>query len=81
MEINLEDRNIGRLVQTACHYCGLQPKWPKVHGIDRKDNTVGYVHNNCVPSCKDCNFMKGTLGYVYFIRKCNEIAQIHPRKA
>lgn len=29
-----------------------------VHGIDRVDNNLGYVKNNCVSCCKQCNTAK-----------------------
>lgn len=28
------------------------------NGIDRVDNNIGYIKENCVPCCKKCNFMK-----------------------
>lgn len=30
----------------------------KHNGIDRVDNNIGYVTDNCVPCCKDCNIAK-----------------------
>lgn len=30
-------------------------------GIDRVDNTKGYLFENCVPCCKECNFMKADI--------------------
>lgn len=30
----------------------------KHNGIDRVDSNIGYVSDNCVPCCKDCNFAK-----------------------
>jgi predicted protein tyrosine phosphatase len=32
------------------------------NGIDRRDNSVGYTKDNCVPACTDCNFLKSRLG-------------------
>lgn len=37
-----------------CAYCGASP----AQGIDRKDNTLGYVEGNCVPACAQCNYAK-----------------------
>jgi hypothetical protein len=37
-----------------CHYC----KQRDGTGIDRRDNNVGYVKNNCVAACKVCNNRK-----------------------
>lgn len=31
---------------------------PFLHGIDRVENTIGYVKENCVPCCHQCNYAK-----------------------
>lgn len=55
------------IVQHNCTYCGEPPKenhFKKTNGhfmangVDRVDSSVGYVLNNCVPCCEDCNRMK-----------------------
>ena len=79
IELNLLEEDIVGLIQQACHYCGCAPVWPAVVGIDRKDNNQGYVYGNCLPCCSQCNYMKGTLNYATFLRKCSEIAAFHPR--
>lgn len=44
------------------------PDWNVVYnGIDRKDNSQGYVIENCVSCCKVCNTMKSTLTMDQFI--------------
>lgn len=53
------------LVTSDCYYCGLAPQQTpkgvcmapnlKRNGIDRKDNTQGYLFPNCVPCCSFCN--------------------------
>lgn len=42
----------------ACHYCGGELP-PKGVGLDRIENSIGYVACNCVPCCQACNMMKG----------------------
>lgn len=58
------------ITQKACFYCGSSPSKQKrefvYNGIDRVDNEVGYVENNCVPCCWSCNRMKGELGFQLF---------------
>jgi hypothetical protein len=52
-----------------CVYCGIEPR--QIHrrenmlngqfiynGIDRIDNSLGYIFSNCVSCCKTCNYMK-----------------------
>ena len=55
-----------------CHYCGTPPTKPWVshnaqegfvsHGLDRVDNSLGYVAGNCVPACHSCNNAKHEMG-------------------
>jgi len=59
------------LTQGNCQYCGIPPSTRYGacaaqrlngvfigNGIDRVENSVGYTLDNCVPCCKNCNFMK-----------------------
>jgi hypothetical protein len=47
-----------------CHYCGKLVVWKEYnnsgygHNIDRKDNNIGYVKENCVVCCPRCNWAK-----------------------
>ncbi len=43
-------------------------------GIDRLDSSLGYVRGNCVPCCKDCNYMKRDLPLVEFKEHISRIA-------
>ena len=55
-----------------CHYCGEEVSWPKhrtykeqqstnttKYNIDRKNNDLGYIKDNCVVCCTLCNYVKG----------------------
>ena len=55
------------LSKQNCYYCGIEPQneqWYndrlkiKYNGIDRVDNSLGYIITNCVPCCKICNESK-----------------------
>ena len=37
------------------------------NGVDRKDNSIGYILENALPCCRICNRAKWTLGYDEFI--------------
>lgn len=57
-----------KLTQQICHYCGVPPLQINTrkgystsfayNGLDRVDNSIGYVINNVVPCCKVCNIAK-----------------------
>jgi len=71
------------LTQKECFYCGKPPSsvieklrgWGKCiyNGIDRLDNNVGYLAENCVPCCFVCNRMKSTLEKEEFIEHIRRI--------
>jgi hypothetical protein len=45
------------MIKSDCHYCGH--KLNETRGpIDRMDNGIGYLPENCVPCCKICNATK-----------------------
>ena len=55
------------LTSKNCFYCGMEPKQirqryggtPHIYnGLDRVDNSKGYIINNVVPCCKSCNYKK-----------------------
>jgi len=67
------------LVTNNCHYCGRPPmqkvfsgKKEKYNegflysGIDRTDNSKGYIPDNCVSACQICNYAKHSLTYEEF---------------
>lgn len=65
---NITKAKFKELITKDCFYCGAKPSNTKVirgqsfsyNGLDRLDNEKPYTLDNVVPSCKVCNFMKGT---------------------
>lgn len=60
------------LLGQACFYCGASPQSNgkngiKKNGIDRKNNEMGYLPENCVPCCWRCNYLKGDSSYDEFV--------------
>jgi len=53
-----------------CHYCGEENE---THGMDRMDNSKGYVLENLISCCQICNWMKRDLGLNDFIAHCHKI--------
>ena len=58
------------LIKSNCYYCN---DFDIINGIDRQDCLQGYFENNCVPSCKICNFIKGKLSVDDFRKKIKNI--------
>lgn len=73
----LTESQFRELTQQCCFYCGAKPNKLMstgnqqsnytYNGVDRVDNSLGYVISNCVPCCEFCNKAKGTRTYVEFM--------------
>jgi hypothetical protein len=50
------------------------------NGVDRRDNSRGYVKGNMLPACWTCNKMKGKLSYQDFVAAVQNAAK-HLQKA
>jgi hypothetical protein len=62
------------IIELPCYLCGklsIQPE--HTNGIDRYDNKIGYITQNCRPCCGNCNYLKGKLDYDVFINKLIQI--------
>lgn len=58
------------LIGKPCVYCGEEAR-----GVDRINNSLGYIPTNIQPCCSICNHMKHTLGVREFINHCRKIAK------
>lgn len=72
------------LVEQACFYCGAPPATRtfggakasvQIHGIDRKDNSLGYTLTNVVTCCWVCNAMKKHHNVDVFLQHIFQIAR------
>jgi hypothetical protein len=77
LEFKLDRDSIFRiLVIDRCVYCGVEPRQVTTrkgdkftyNGIDRVDNTKGYVPKNVVTCCTTCNKAKHTMSREEFLR-------------
>lgn len=67
-----------------CRWCGAAP-YQRVlppgtspiaaNGIDRLDNTIGYIAGNMVPCCKVCNAMKSGMPEAQFVAHVKRMAK------
>lgn len=83
IEFNLTKDEFMILTKSNCSYCGESPS-KRFHrndyndvtifnGIDRINNQLGYIINNCTTCCERCNFMKGKLPKKEFLEQVNKI--------
>lgn len=84
IDFDLSKEEFLSLIKQKCYYCGDDPANIKrsqhnqmdfviYNGIDRKDNNIGYILNNCLPCCSFCNFSKRDNTQEYFFNKINKI--------
>jgi hypothetical protein len=82
-EFTIELDEFKKLIFSNCYYCGTEPLREtkrknhngkiSYNGIDRVDNSVGYILNNCVPCCTTCNLAKRDMGQTEFITWANKV--------
>ena len=88
-EWTLPDEVASKLLRGSCHYCGAAPS-NEMHngkdrartisysGIDRIDNTIGYVVGNVVSCCQTCNLAKRGMHPKAFIAWARRVASHNP---
>ncbi len=78
----LTDEQALEFFKKDCFYCGARPSITVNsgkgdvlirNGIDRKDSSLGYTMDNCVPCCSRCNYLKSNINFDDFITAINEI--------
>ena len=55
-----------------CSYCGAEIK---TIGLDRIDNSKGYIKDNIISCCRECNTIKRAMTQKDFINKIRKIAK------
>ena len=69
IEFRLSEIEFSKIVQQICYLCGLSDK----NGIDRFDNSKGYLLENCKACCGHCNLMKKDQAYDAILRNAEHI--------
>jgi hypothetical protein len=89
LEWSIPEKQARLLFKSPCAYCNSAPTNHRQRvykdrtlnftysGIDRKDNTVGYTSDNCVPCCSVCNKMKLDHTEEFFIEHIKKILEVH----
>jgi hypothetical protein len=65
----LTGAQFSEISKQSCYLCGLVDK----NGIDRFDNTKGYLLANCKPCCGHCNLMKKDQAYESILKNAEHI--------
>jgi hypothetical protein len=74
---DLTDEYAANITDDACFYCGEETTISRRNGIDRLNNSIGYVIDNCVSCCNTCNMMKRCLDPTTFVDRCGQISMYH----
>ena len=74
---DLTDEYSANITDEPCFYCGEETTISRRNGIDRLNNSVGYVIENCVSCCNVCNMMKRCLDPATFVERCRQISMCH----
>lgn len=53
-EFSMTFGQFSTLINQECQYCPTNPS----RGVDRINNSIGYIISNCAPCCSRCNEMK-----------------------
>ncbi len=80
-------KEVQQLITQPCNYCGIESSIQidvslineervyNFNGIDRVDNTVGYVKGNVVSCCSICNKAKSTQTTISFLSWIDRISK------
>lgn len=73
---DLTKNEFEELISKDCEYCGRSTTAKHQNGIDciNCDPAIGYIISNCVPACRDCNFMKNIMTSEDFIALMKKVA-------
>lgn len=71
LSFELDFETFKEMTQRPCYYCGIDPcrskKRVTYNGIDRRDNSLGYVSGNLVTCCTACNYAKRDMSEADFL--------------
>jgi hypothetical protein len=72
-EITFDEFNA--FVGEPCYFCGHKAEGES-NGIDRYDNSKGYIKENCRPCCEECNRIKHVYPAEFIIDRAHVISKI-----
>lgn len=91
LAFELSETEFRKMTKENCYYCGRLPnqqfkgKKTTIHpyiynGIDRVDNSVGYIPVNVVACCKICNVAKHSMAKEEFLNWIEQVYNFSIRK-
>jgi hypothetical protein len=87
LTFELPDTQMEELLKGKCHYCGFSLEEVRSDlrefaflGIDRLDNTKGYIAGNVVTCCKICNHTKKAMTELSFLAWVKRVSDYQNRK-
>jgi hypothetical protein len=75
LEFTIEKEDYEKFRNGQCYLCGITSSETHKNGIDRIDNSKGYVLGNCRSCCGHCNCMKLDMTYDMFVSHCRQIVK------
>jgi hypothetical protein len=79
-DFQLTEEEYYKIRENSCSYCGRPSTDNHSNGIDRIDSKIGYIADNCVSCCGDCNISKSTLSPNEFIIQAKQITSVSGEK-
>lgn len=80
-EFSLSKSDHDTITAKDCYICGKPNTNTHKNGIDRYDNSIGYIPDNCRSCCGECNYMKREYSYDELFDKFKLIYQYNLQHA
>ena len=72
LKFTFSEEEFKEMVVKPCYYCSIVDE-KGFNGIDRMNQSVGYIQSNSTSCCIMCNWMKGSLDSATFIKRTRHI--------
>jgi hypothetical protein len=78
LDFTITEETFSQEIMKDCYLCGKQNTKTHCNGLDRFDNTKGYVLENVRACCGNCNYLKRDYSYESVVEKCKRIYENKP---
>jgi hypothetical protein len=76
-EFKINKEQFETIISNDCYVCGKKNSENHQNGIDRMDNNIGYLFENCAACCGECNVMKKAYLFEFVLEKMLDIYNLH----